>query len=30
MVWGRGACDMKGGVAVQLSVAAAVAEPAGT
>jgi len=27
IVWGRGACDMKGGVAVQLSVAAAVAEP---
>ncbi len=28
IIWGRGACDMKGGVAVQLSVAAAVAEPA--
>ena len=27
LVWGRGACDMKAGVAVQLSVAAAVAEP---
>ena len=27
IVWGRGACDMKGGVAVQLSVAAAVTEP---
>lgn len=27
IVWGRGACDMKGGVAVQLSVAAALAEP---
>lgn len=26
-IWGRGACDMKGGVAVQLAVAAAVAEP---
>ena len=28
IVWGRGSCDMKGGVAVQLSVAAAVSEPA--
>ena len=28
IVWGRGSCDMKGGVAVQLSVAAAVTEPA--
>ena len=28
IIWGRGACDMKGGVAVQLSVAAAVSEPA--
>ncbi|HYP45247.1 MAG TPA: succinyl-diaminopimelate desuccinylase [Propionibacteriaceae bacterium] len=28
IVWGRGACDMKGGVAVQLAVAAAAAEPA--
>ena len=27
LVWGRGACDMKGGVAVQLAVAAAVAKP---
>ena len=27
VIWGRGACDMKGGVAVQLSVAAALAEP---
>jgi len=27
IVWGRGACDMKGGVAVQLSVAAALTEP---
>jgi len=27
LVWGRGACDMKGGVAAQLSVAAAAAEP---
>ena len=27
IIWGRGACDMKGGVAVQLAVAAAVAEP---
>jgi succinyl-diaminopimelate desuccinylase len=27
VVWGRGSCDMKGGVAVQLAVAAALAEP---
>jgi succinyl-diaminopimelate desuccinylase len=27
IIWGRGACDMKGGVAVQLSVAAAVTAP---
>jgi succinyl-diaminopimelate desuccinylase len=27
IVWGRGACDMKGGVAVQLAVAAALTEP---
>ena len=27
IIWGRGACDMKAGVAVQLSVAAALAEP---
>ena len=27
IIWGRGACDMKGGVAVQLSAAAAVAQP---
>jgi succinyl-diaminopimelate desuccinylase len=27
IIWGRGACDMKGGVAVQLSVAAALATP---
>ncbi len=27
VVWGRGACDMKAGVAVQLAVAAAVPEP---
>ena len=27
LVWGRGACDMKGGVAVQLAVAAAVTAP---
>ena len=27
IIWGRGACDMKGGVAVQLSVAAALARP---
>lgn len=27
IIWGRGACDMKGGVAVQLSVAAAVPRP---
>jgi succinyl-diaminopimelate desuccinylase len=27
IIWGRGACDMKGGVAVQLAVAAALAEP---
>jgi succinyl-diaminopimelate desuccinylase len=27
IVWGRGACDMKGGVAVQLSVAAALTRP---
>ncbi len=27
IIWGRGACDMKAGVAVQLSVAAARAEP---
>jgi succinyl-diaminopimelate desuccinylase len=27
IVWGRGACDMKGGVAVQLSVAAALSDP---
>ena len=27
IVWGRGACDMKAGVAVQLSVAAALAQP---
>jgi succinyl-diaminopimelate desuccinylase len=26
-IWGRGACDMKAGVAVQLSVAAALAQP---
>jgi succinyl-diaminopimelate desuccinylase len=26
-IWGRGACDMKGGVAVQLSVAASLARP---
>ena len=28
IIWGRGACDMKGGVAVQLSVAAALATAA--
>ena len=28
VVWGRGTCDMKGGVAVQLAVAAALTEPA--
>ncbi len=28
VVWGRGACDMKAGVAVQLAVAAALPEPA--
>ena len=28
VVWGRGSCDMKAGVAVQLAVAAAVREPA--
>jgi succinyl-diaminopimelate desuccinylase len=28
LVWGRGACDMKGGVAVQLSAAARLKEPA--
>jgi succinyl-diaminopimelate desuccinylase len=28
LVWGRGACDMKGGVAVQLSSAAALKQPA--
>jgi succinyl-diaminopimelate desuccinylase len=27
LVWGRGACDMKGGVAVQLAVAAALSAP---
>jgi succinyl-diaminopimelate desuccinylase len=27
IVWGRGACDMKGGIAVQLAVAAALREP---
>jgi succinyl-diaminopimelate desuccinylase len=27
IIWGRGACDMKGGVAVQLSVAAALQRP---
>ena len=27
IIWGRGACDMKGGVAVQLSVAAALIRP---
>jgi succinyl-diaminopimelate desuccinylase len=27
IIWGRGACDMKGGVAVQLSVAAALTRP---
>ncbi len=27
MVWGRGSCDMKGGVAVQLAAAAALTEP---
>jgi succinyl-diaminopimelate desuccinylase len=27
IIWGRGACDMKGGVAVQLSVAAALLHP---
>jgi succinyl-diaminopimelate desuccinylase len=27
VIWGRGACDMKGGIAVQLSVAAAVPTP---
>ena len=27
IIWGRGACDMKGGVAVQLSVAASLAQP---
>lgn len=27
VVWGRGSCDMKGGVAVQLAAAAALAEP---
>jgi succinyl-diaminopimelate desuccinylase len=27
IIWGRGACDMKGGVAVQLSVAAALERP---
>jgi succinyl-diaminopimelate desuccinylase len=27
IIWGRGACDMKGGVAVQLSVAASLARP---
>ena len=27
VIWGRGACDMKGGVAVQLAVAAAVVKP---
>ena len=27
LVWGRGACDMKGGVAVQLSAAAALKQP---
>ncbi len=27
LVWGRGACDMKGGVAVQLSVATALTDP---
>ncbi len=27
IIWGRGACDMKGGIAVQLSVAAAVTRP---
>jgi succinyl-diaminopimelate desuccinylase len=28
LVWGRGACDMKGGVAVQLAAAAALTQPA--
>lgn len=28
VVWGRGACDMKGGVAVQLAAAAALTQPA--
>ena len=28
VLWGRGSCDMKGGVAVQLACAAALAEPA--
>lgn len=28
LIWGRGSCDMKGGVAVQLSVAAAATDPA--
>ena len=28
LVWGRGACDMKGGVAVQLAAAAALSQPA--
>jgi succinyl-diaminopimelate desuccinylase len=27
IIWGRGACDMKGGIAVQLSVAAALTQP---
>jgi succinyl-diaminopimelate desuccinylase len=27
IIWGRGACDMKGGIAVQLAVAAAVTRP---
>jgi succinyl-diaminopimelate desuccinylase len=27
IIWGRGACDMKGGIAVQLSVAAALVRP---
>jgi succinyl-diaminopimelate desuccinylase len=28
LIWGRGACDMKGGVAVQLAAAAALTQPA--
>ena len=30
LVWGRGACDMKGGVAVQLSAAARLRSPSAT